>query len=254
MNGTSNVRHLAIPARLLITREWRRMLSEPSRLMGIALQPLVFLLVFGAGFHESFYFQNGDVRYIAFFYPGILGLVVLFSSIYSTLTLVDDKKCGLFRLVLCGPGGVLGAMLGKLLATLSVGFGQSLLFLLIGLFLPVTLTPTTFLAALVTLFLASAIFSTIGVLCAWILPSASAFHAIMSIFLVPMWLLSGAMFPLNGVFNALSLVNPMAYVVTTLRHILLSATISVSDFFALLVWLMIWVAALYLATKRRALE
>lgn len=201
---------------LLCRREWQRLLMEPSRVFGVMLQPLVFLAVFGAGFHQNFLMAN--TSYIGFFYPGILGLVVLFSSIYATLTLVEDKKCGFFRLVMVGPAGIKGALLGKVLATFSLGFSQSLLFLPLSLFLPVKHDVFTILVALAFLGLGSLCFSLLGVLFAWNCPSASAFHALMSVILIPMWLLSGAMFPLpEGLLTWLSILNPMAYLVTGLR-------------------------------------
>lgn len=206
----------------LTLREWRRLLIEPSRVVGILLQPLLFLLVFGVGFHASFRLDGATVHYADFFFPGVLGLVVLFSSIYATLTLVEDKKCGFFRLALVGPGGVLGAVLGKCCATFTIGFAQSCLFLPLALVLDITLTLSMLMTSVALLALASLVFAVIGVSFAWLCPSASAFHALMSVILIPMWLLSGAMFPLEGrVLSILAAVNPMAYVVSGLRVILL---------------------------------
>lgn len=207
---------------LLIVREWQRLFNEPSRLVGMLAQPLLFLAVFGAGFHQSFQLGRADIKYIDFFFPGILGLVVLFSSIYATLTLVDDKKCGFFRLVLLGPAGVYGAVLGKTIATASLGFLQSLLFLPFSLVVAPKTDLTAILWAVVFLLLGSWCFSLIGVLFAWLCPSASAFHAVMSVILIPMWLVSGAMFPVDdGIFFLLSIINPMAYLVAGLRSCLL---------------------------------
>lgn len=201
---------------LLIRREWQRLLNEPSRVFGVMLQPLVFLVVFGLGFQKSFHIDN--TNYSGFFFPGILGLVVLFSSIYATLTLVEDKKCGFFRLVMVGPAGVKGALIGKVFATFTLGFCQSLLFLPLCFFLPLKHDFKTVVFALAFLIMGSFCFSLIGVLFAWISPSSAAFHALMSVILIPMWLMSGAMFPLpEGFFLGLSYINPMAYLVSGLR-------------------------------------
>ncbi len=207
---------------LLTKREWRRLRMEPSRVVGILLQPLLFLLVFGVGFHSSFHLTDSLVRYVDFFYPGILGLVVLFSSIYATLTLVDDKKCGLFRLALIGPGGVSGAVMGKVIATFTLGLAQSCLFLLLAIPLGIKGSVAIMVTTLVLLSQGALVFATIGVCFAWLSPSPSAFHALMSIVLIPMWLLSGAMFPLDeGALATLAIFNPMAYLVTGLRISLL---------------------------------
>lgn len=235
---------------LLVRREWLRLLMEPSRMLGVLLQPLVFLAVFGAGFNQTF--RMDDTNYTAFFFPGILGLVVLFSSIYATLTLVEDKKCGFFKLVMVGPGGVLGALLGKVLATLSLGFSQSLLFLPIAYFLPINHDAKTFLLVIAFLFLGSLCFSLIGVLFAWICPSSSAFHALMSVILIPMWLLSGAMFPLPlGVLSWLSFFNPMSYLVLGLRSQFLEAKPLLGNLMFLGVFSVLFAMVLWFLSKRR---
>jgi ABC-2 type transport system permease protein len=216
MNKSAVLSNLTL---LLVQREWRRVFMEPTRLVGMMLQPLLFLAVFGLGFANSFSLADGrDLSYAAYFFPGILGLVVLFSSIYATLTLVEDKKCGFFRLVLVSPGGVAGAIVGKVVATMSLGLVQSLLFLLLVLVLPLQIGLSHLACICTFLLLGSLCFAIIGVCFAWLSPSSSAFHALMSVILIPMWLISGAMFPLDSKFlAALAYANPMAYLVSGLR-------------------------------------
>lgn len=239
---------------LLCIREWRRMMMEPSRVLGVMLQPLLFLFVFGVGFDGSFFLEGRDVRYISFFYPGILGLVVLFASIYATLTLVEDKKCGFFRLILCGPGGVGFAVLGKVLATAILGFMQGLLFFLLLPFLSIKLSFWSVVASMVWLLLGALCFSVMGVLCAWISPSSSSFHALMSIVLIPMWLLSGAMFPVEkGAFYWLSFVNPMSYFVDGLRAILIDNS-GQPNVLGLFIFLALLSVTLMVVSRRRSCE
>lgn len=240
---------------LLISREWRRLMMEPSRVVSVLAQPLLFLAVFGAGFHDNFSFGNQSTSYASFFFPGILGLVVLFSSIYATLTLVEDKRCGFFRLVLIGPGGTYGAIVGKVLATAALGFLQSLLFLPLAFFFPTTLTAWAWLSSVLMLAIGSFCFACIGVLFAWVSPSSSAFHALMSVILIPMWLLSGAMFPVtNGFFYWLSLVNPMAYLVASLRATLLATPSSSINVAMLLIFSTLSFVTLLYAVKKRPIE
>lgn len=186
---------------------------------GMLLQPLLFLMVFGLGFHQSFRLKgHEDLNYAAFFYPGILGLVVLFSSIYATLTLVDDKKCGFFRLMTITPAGLHGALIGKVLATSLLGFVQSLLFLPVMLLLPLDGGTVALGTLMGFLLLGASCCALLGVALAWLSPTPSAFHALMSVLLIPMWLLSGAMFPLDTkLFAWPSLINPMSYLVNGLR-------------------------------------
>lgn len=240
----------------LIEREWRRFFMERSRSLGALLQPLLFLLVFGAGLHDHFHLGENSVHYSEYFFPGILGLVVLFSSIYATLTLVEDKRCGLFRLLLIGPAGYVGAVIGKVTATFSLSFVQSLLFLPLALLLGLQMSISSLLLAITLLALSSFLFSLIGVAMAWVCPSSSAFHALMSVILLPMWLLSGAMFPVeNGVFSLLASVNPMAYVVRGLRMSLLEHNVEIWPMLGSLFLFMIGAALLLMAaTKFRPLE
>lgn len=231
-------------------REWQRMSTEPSRLAGVFLQPLVFLLIFGLGFHDSFVWKERGVDYTTFFFPGIVGLVVLFSSIYATLTLVEDKRCGFFKLVLIAPGGILGALLGKIVATASLGFAQSLCFFPMLLMLPIKLSSTIIFWMVLLVAIGAITFATLGVLFAWLSPSASAFHALMSVILVPMWLLSGAMFPLKGMFSWISVVNPMSYLVQGLRGSMLAMADPWPEALVLLLFIVVLSFMLYGATRR----
>jgi ABC-2 type transport system permease protein len=239
----------------MIKREFMRVKMEPSRIAGMLLQPLLFLLVFGAGFHRSFRLaDDADISYASFFYPGILGLVLLFSSIYATLTLVDDKKNGFFRLVLISPIGVGGALSGKVLATAALGFLQSLLFLPLLFFLPLRLYAAGFAAILVFLALGSFCFALMGVALAWLSPSPSAFHALMSIILIPMWLLSGAMFPVErSVFYYPSFLNPMSYLVGGLRAVFLQQALGLSFMLVLVCCCLMLIALLRLIVQKRPL-
>lgn len=247
---------ILMSAALMVRREWRRALMEPSRILGVLAQPLLFLIVFGMGFHDNFWLKEEHIHYIDFFYPGVLGLVILFSSIYATLTLVEDKRCGFFRLALVAPGGVLGAITGKVVATASLGFVQGLMFLPLCLFLNTELKPVSIFWVLLFLLLGALCFSLIGVLFAWISPSASAFHALMSIILIPMWLLSGAMFPIDhGWFSHLGYVNPMTYLINGLRSALLFFDdLVLLNLLALLFFSLLNSILLLVAVKRRPIE
>lgn len=247
-----SISNLLSVQKLIIMREFSRVQREPSRIIGMLLQPLMFLLVFGVGFDQSFIVATQThMRYSAFFYPGILGLVVLFAAIYATLTLVDDKKCGFFRLLLVSPVGIRGALMGKVLATALLGFLQSLLFLPLAYVLK--LKPN--LVVILVLFIGSFCFALIGVLFAWLCSSSSAFHALMSIILIPMWLLSGAMFPLdNKILDLLSIINPMAYLVRGLRYCFLESGFIGRPVFILLVFCLLFIFLLDRVSKRKSLS
>lgn len=239
---------------LMIAREWRRLFMEPSRVLGVVLQPLLFLLVFGFGFRDTFKLEESNLTYFMFFFPGILGLVVLFSSIYATLTLVEDKKCGFFRLVLIGPGGVMGAIVGKIVATATLGFVQGLIFSPLFFLMPFEKNPSSFLFLTFFLLIGSFCFALVGVLFAWICDTSSAFHALMSVVLIPMWLLSGAMFPVkDNILYWLSLINPMSYLVAALR-MALESRFAFGPLVVLFIFSLIIYALLAVMLKKRPLE
>ncbi len=241
---------------VLILREYQRIKMEPSRLLGMMLQPLMFWLIFGLGFNNNFIYQSNslDISYKAYFFPGILALILLFASIYSTLTLVEDKKCGFFKFMLCSPVGVTSAMVGKVVATALVGFIQSLLFLPFAFF--IFNFTQQILILLPILLLGAVTFSILGVIFAVISPSSSAFHALMSIILIPMWLLSEAMFPLkNTVLSFILHINPMSYLVSALRIVLLNTHENLSfNIIVLAIFFMLLSFLLYLLIKIKPLE
>jgi ABC-2 type transport system permease protein len=241
---------------LIVAREFSRVKREPSRIIGMLVQPLIFLVVFGMGFHKSFRLSDHvDLSYSSFFYPGVLALVVLFASIYATLTLVDDKKCGFFRLVFVSPAGVFGALRGKIVATTLLGFSQSLLFLPLMFFLSIKISFSQIIILLVILFLGALCFALLGVLFAWLAPTSSAFHALMSIILIPMWLLSGAMFPLDNIWlSSSSVINPMAYLVKSLRCCLLQSEHWIYHALVLALFCVFFALLLMQAIKRRPIE
>lgn len=241
---------------ILILREFQRIKMEPSRLMGMILQPLIFWLIFSLGFNNNFIYKlnNLNISYKSYFFPGILGLVLLFASIYSTLTLVEDKKCGFFKFVICSPVGIFGAILGKILATSIIGFIQSLLFLPLAFFI-FDINNNIFLM-LPILLLGSLTFSVLGIIFAIISPSSSAFHALMSIILIPMWLLSEAMFPLKNTFlDFILYINPMSYLVSILRIICLNSNENLSfNLMALAIFLILLLFVLFLLIRKKSFE
>src|SRR3989338_2365631 len=101
---------------VLWARELLRMTKEPSRLLGIVVQPLIFWVVIGSGFMPSFRVsENTQLGYQDFFFVGVVAMVVLFSAIFSTITLIEDKASGFMQAVLVAPGSRLALVVGKVL-------------------------------------------------------------------------------------------------------------------------------------------
>lgn len=209
----------------LALRELTRFFRQRSRLVGAVGQPVLFWLLFGAGLQGSFNppaWAPRDLTYQQYFFPGIAVLIVLFTAIFSTISIIEDRREGFLQGVLVAPVSRLSIVLGKVLGGAAIAWLQAGLFVL--------LAPTQGLSfhfqglAGVLLFLAllAVTLTSLGFLIAWRLDSTQGFHAIMSVFLLPMWLLSGAFFPgeETGWLAWVIRLNPLTYGVAGLRRLL----------------------------------
>lgn len=206
----------------LTGREILKFVRDRSRLLGALAQPLALWLLLGLGFQNTFRPPGGmEGGYIAFLFPGILALVLLFTAIFSTISIVEERTSGFLQAVLVAPAPrtvlVFGTVLGgTLLATV-----QALLFLVA---VPVLqLSPGLSGVGMVVAIclLTGLAFTALGFTIAWQMDTTRGFHAIMNLFLLPLWFLSGAMFPVEGaapVLRWLVWVNPVSYAVSGLRH------------------------------------
>lgn len=213
---------------MLARREWTRFFRQRNRVTAAILQPLLFWLLFGTGLRGSF-IGAGDQSFIEFFLPGTIGLIVLFTAIFATISVIEDRREGFMQSVLVAPVGRWPVLAGKVLGGAAIAWVQALLFLLlVYLFGAATITwsviPLMILLAIVAVGLCS-----LGMIVAWPMDSTQGFHAIMMLGLMPMWLLSGSFFPippwndasvgqtiLGGVMRA----NPLSYAMTEMRRLI----------------------------------
>jgi ABC-2 type transport system permease protein len=206
----------------LIERELVRFLRQPNRVAGAIGQPLIFWLLFGAAFKSSFSAPGGQGgSYARFFLPGIAVLIVLFTAIFSTISIIEDRREGFLQGVLVAPVARGWMVLGKILGGTILAVLQAALFLLLAPIVGIGLSPLSFLGAVGVLGLVGFSLTGLGFSIAWRMDSTQGFHAIMSVFLVPMWLLSGSFFPTEGLDPWLAWIlrlNPLTYGVSALRH------------------------------------
>ena len=205
-------------------RELRRFFRQRNRVVGALGQPLIFWLLFSAGLGPSFRLPGvGDsqISFAQFFLPGTAVLIVLFTSIFATISVIEDRREGFLQSVLVAPIPRWSMVLGKLLGGTLIALVQALLFLALGMFVGVHVSLLGWLGIAVLLFVLALALTGLGFVIAWQLDSTQGFHAIMSVFLLPMWLLSGAFFPpAGGILAWISRVNPLSYGVAALRHLL----------------------------------
>lgn len=212
----------------LIEREIVRFYRQRSRVIGAFVSPLVFWLVIGAGIGSSF--QAGgsgpsspNIEYLRWFYPGVLVMIVLFTAIFSTISVIEDRREGFLQSVLVAPVSRLTVAGGKVGGGTLLAVAQAALFLALAPIGHVPLSLLGTLGALGALAVLAIALTGLGFLIAWVMESTQGFHAIMNLFLLPLWLLSGSAFPLEGArgwLRAVMLVNPVTYGTALVRRLL----------------------------------
>ena len=220
---------LRLPAFTLWWRELVRFYRQRSRVIGVIASPLVFWLVIGSGFGTSFRSGGapGQQHYLDYFYPGALIMIVLFTSIFTMMSVIEDRKEGFLLSVLVAPVPRSAIVLGKVLGGTTLAAVQGLIFLVFSPLVGIHMGLGQFLLVVLTVFLVSFSLTALGFAIAWPMDSTSAFHAIINLFLIPLWLLSGALFPLSGAstwIKWLMWINPLTYGVEALRTLLYPAS------------------------------
>jgi ABC-2 type transport system permease protein len=218
-----------IPALSLWKREVVRFYRNRSRVIGVIASPLLFWLVIGSGFGSSFRTSNAadSQNYLTFFYTGALTMIVLFTAIFTMMSVIEDRNEGFLLSVLVAPVNRSVIVLGKVLGGATLAAGQGIVFLIFAPFIGVHFTISSFLLSCLTIFLIAFSLTALGFIIAWPMDSTQAFHAIINLFLIPLWLLSGAMFSLSHASRWIALVmrlNPLTYGTEALRDLLFPAS------------------------------
>ena len=208
-------------------RELRRYVRSRAQIVASLGQPLLYLLGLGFGLGPVFQ-KAGQGNYLQFVAPGIIGMTILFSSIFSGAGLIFDRQFGFLKETLVAPVPRIQIMLGRTLGAATVAVMQSLLVAVVCLlcgFRPVDYR--TLPLALVFMGLIAALFSSLGTAIGSSLENIQGFQMIMSFLVMPIFFLSGALYPLNNLpraLNAVVMVDPLAYGVDSLRSILIGSS------------------------------
>ena len=216
---------ILLPAFTLWWREIVRFYRQTTRVIGVLASPLVFWLVIGSGFGTSFRSGGGagQQHYLDYFYPGALIMIVPFTSIFTMMSVIEDRKEGFLLSVLVAPVPRTAIVLGKVLGGTTLAAVQGMVFLIFAPFAGVRLEPLQILLVALVVFLVSFSLTALGFAIAWPMDSPQAFHGIVNLFLIPLWLLSGALFPLYGASGWIRVImrlNPLTYGVEALRGLL----------------------------------
>jgi ABC-2 type transport system permease protein len=175
-------------------------------------------------------------------------MIVLFTSIFTMMSVIEDRKEGFLLSVMVAPVPRSAIVLGKVLGGATLSAIQGLIFLVFAPFVGVHLGVGDFLLVALVIFLVSFALTALGFAIAWPMDSSQAFHAIINLFLIPLWLLSGALFPLSGASGWLRLlmrINPLTYGVEALRELLYPSTSAIASVSISMIALVIFTAVMF---------
>lgn len=211
-----------LPAYTLWQREIVRFYRQKARVVGVIVSPLLFWIVLGSGFAHSFNSdgQSTSGHYLAYFFPGAVVMIVLFTAIFSMMSLITDRNEGFLLSVLAAPASRSSIVLGKVLGGATLAAIQGVIFLVFGPLVGARMSAAAVGLSMLTIIMISFELTALGFAIAWPMDSTQAFHAIVNLILIPLWLGSGALFPLSGASGWLRfcmLLNPLTYGVEALR-------------------------------------
>ncbi len=186
--------------------------------------PLLFLVIFGAGFNQIIGTLTPGVDFIKFIYPGIVAMTVLMTSVFSGLSVVWDREFGFLKELLVAPLSRTGIVLGKAAGGAAVATIQGSMMLVLAPLIGITLTPVLVIKVIPLLIMISLSLSSLGILIASRMRSQQGFHMVVQLIVFPLIFLSGIFFPVNDVavwLQVISKVNPLTYGVDAIRQIFL---------------------------------
>ncbi len=207
---------------VITLREFKRFFRQKGRLVVTAARPLIWLFIVGSGF--TMLIDTEEVEYIQFILPGIVGMTILFSSIFSTISVVWDREFGFLREMLVSPVSRVTIVFGKLLSGTTLSVFQGAALLLIAPFLGLGVGVLDYLAMLVLMTLVALAITALGLFVASFLESLEGFNVIMNFIVLPMFFLSGALYPVGSFppyIKVFAYINPLCYGVDSFKHVLL---------------------------------
>jgi ABC-2 type transport system permease protein len=227
-----------------VIRYWR----EKSRIISSLIMPLLWLLVFGSGMRGMA--LSGTQSYQTYIFPGIIGMTLLFTSVWSGISIIWDREFGFFKEIMVAPVSRTSIVIGKALGSGTSALIQGTILLPLSFLVGIHLSPLSFLILIPTMILISIGLVCIGLLIASVITSMEGFNFIMSLVIMPMFFISGALFPLTSAPNWLkgfSYVNPLTYGVDVLRWATFRETGSLLPVYAEFLILALFAAAMIAA-------
>jgi len=212
---------------ILWLRQLKRYFRSKSRIIGSLAQPLLFLLALGYGFGAVFQ-KAGEGSYINFLAPGVIGMSIIFTSIFSGMEIIWDRQFGFLKETLVAPVSRFNIMLGRTLGGATVATLQGIIVFLISFiagFHPYNwaLVP----ALILVMMLVALLFTALGTMIASLLDDMQGFQLIVNFLVMPLFFLSGALFPLEGlpkIIDILAKIDPLSYGIDAFRALLINVS------------------------------
>jgi len=210
-------------------RDIKRFFRDRPRIIGSMAQPAIFLFILGSGIASSFkIFGEGSGKdFLPFMFPGIIGMTVLFTSFFSAVSIIWDREFGFLKEILVSPISRTSIVIGKILGGSTIAMAQGSIILIFAPFLKIPITFSSILKLIPIVFLTAACISSLGIVLASKLKTMQSFQVITNFMLMPMFFLSGALFPLVNApkwMAVISKINPLSYGVDAMRFVLLKDT------------------------------
>ena len=213
-------------------RDVLKFFRDRARMIGSFAMPFMFLILFGTGMSGAIESMLGgaeagplsDFDFVEFMFPGIIGMTVFNTAIFSALSVVQDREFGYLREILVSPMSRTSVAVGKVLGGSTVAVFQGLMMLVFVPFIGVSLSISIVLQLIPVMFLVAFAISSIGLLIATSLKTSQGFQMVIQVLIFPMLFLSGALFPLSGMpawMDVLVMINPLTYSVDMFKKIIL---------------------------------
>src|SRR4030067_886962 len=211
------------PIFFIALREFKKCFREKSRLLGTLARPVLWLFVVGNGMSALIKPQAG-FSYLQFIFPGMIGMTILFASIFSSISIVWDREFGFMKEMLVAPISRLSIVIGKAVSGTLISVAQAVIILVLIPFLGIRLTAVQVVEVTVVALLVSFCITSIGIRIAARLSPCAGFNIIMNFLVMPMFFLSGAMYPVSSMppsLRQLTHINSLTYGIDAFKHVLL---------------------------------
>jgi ABC-2 type transport system permease protein len=205
---------------VLMAREFKKFIREKSRLISTLARPLIWLFLVGGGL-SKLVSPNAGISYIQFIFPGIIGMTILFSSIFSSISIIWDKEFGMMKEILVAPVSRFSVVIGKSLSGTLISVIQATIILILFPFLGLKLGLLAIINTIAIAILLAFCISSLGIVIASFYESFESFSVIMNFIVMPMFFLSGALYPVNKlpvILKLISRLNPLTYGIDALKH------------------------------------